>query len=313
MADEKDNAPRRKTLVDVLEMTKQRASAGNGAVEQKVADTPRQMFLPGFDIGAFPNHLNRSSFIAPIARGRRKFHRQTEMVTRKDCVLEYTGEQLDEADGDIIMALIAVAQPYPIGIPVPLNRADLLRKIKRSTGKHDYEWLHRRIKALTEATMFLEAKKPDGSTRYSVGKTVSFRIIAGFSYDDEHETYSYSLDPRWVQMFGNREYSLIDWDKRMQIGRGQDMAKTLQRLLATSADPVQRYALDWLKDKMEYASPMRKFREALQAAARELQRLEIIAKADIEDSTKGKPQLVLWLQPGANRDNEKNLALSQIT
>jgi hypothetical protein len=66
------------------------------------------LFLPGFDIGAFPNHLNRSSFVAPIARERRKFHRQATIVTRKDCVLEYTGEQLDEADGDLIMALIGV-------------------------------------------------------------------------------------------------------------------------------------------------------------------------------------------------------------
>ena len=295
MADNKDTAPRRKTLDELLEKTKQRTATSSEVAEQKAADKPRQMFLPGFDIGAFPNHLNRSSFIAPIARGRRKFHRQAEMVTRRDCVLEYTGEQLDEADGDLIMALIAFAQPHPVGAAVPLNRAELLRKLKRSTGKHDYEWLHRRIKALTEATLFLEAKKPDGSTRYSIGKTVSFRIIAAFSYDDEAEAYSYSLDPRWVQMFGNREYSLMDWDKRMQIGRGQDMAKTLQRLLATSADPVQRYALDWLKGKMEYASPMRKFREALAAACKELERLEIITNHKIEESTKGKPQLALWL------------------
>lgn len=297
MAENKDTAPRRKTLDELMQFAQERAARGREAAEQKAAETPRQLFLPGFDIGAFPNHLNRSSFIAPIARGRRKFHRQVAMVTRRDCVLEYTGEQLDEADGDLIMALIAFAQPFPVGTSVPLNRAELLRKIKRSTGKHDYEWLHRRIKALTEATLFLEAKKPDGSTRYSIGKTVSFRIIAAFSYDDEAEAYSYSLDPRWVQMFGNREYSLIDWDKRMQIGRGQDMAKTLQRLLATSADPVQRYALDWLKAKMEYASPMRKFREALAAACKELERLEIITAHKIEDSTKGKPQLALWLQP----------------
>lgn len=280
-----------------LQNLEQRAGRETENAEQKAAETPQQMFLPGFDIGAFPNHLNRSSFIAPVARGRRKFHRQAPMVTRKDCVLEYTGEQLDEADGDLIMALIAFAQPFPVGTSVPLNRAELLRKIKRSTGKHDYEWLHRRIKALTEATLFLEAKKPDGSTRYAIGKTVSFRIIAAFSYDDEAEAYSYSLDPRWVQMFGNREYSLIDWDKRMQIGRGQDMAKTLQRLLATSADPVQRYALDWLKGKMEYASPMRKFRGALARACAELERLEITTAHKIEDSTKGKPQLTLWLQP----------------
>lgn len=297
MADNEDTAPRRKTLDELMQFAQERAARGREAAEQKAAETPRQLFLPGFDIGAFPNHLNRSSFIAPIARGRRKFHRQAAMVTRRDCVLEYTGEQLDEADGDLIMALIAFAQPFPVGTSVPLNRAELLRKLERGTGKQQYEWLHRRIKALTEATLFLEAKKPDGSTRYSIGKTVSFRIIAAFSYDDEAEAYSYSLDPRWVQMFGNREYSLIDWDKRMQIGRGQDMAKTLQRLLATSADPVQRYALDWLKGKMEYASPMRKFREALAAACKELERLEIITAHKIEESTKGKPQLALWLPP----------------
>lgn len=292
MADEKHT----KTL-DPFEWVKKKAAEAAEQAEQKAAETPKQLFLPGFDIGAFPNHLNRSSLFAPVARGRRKFHRQAAMVTRRDCVLEYTGEQLDEADADLIMALISFAQRYPLGTPVPLNRAELLRKIKRSTGKHDYEWLHRRIKALTEATLFLEAKKPDGSTRYSIGKTVSFRIIAAFSYDDESETYSYTLDPRWVQMFANREYSLIDWDKRLQIGRGQDMAKTLQRLIATSSDPVQRYALDWLKAKMEYSGRMRDFRDALTRAVRELERLEIIAKGRIEDSTKGKPQLALWLQP----------------
>ena len=286
-----------KSKLDPLEWVKQKAAEVAAKAEQKAAETPRQLWLPGFDLGAMPNHLNRSSLFAPIARGRRKFHRQAAMVTRRDCVLEYTGEQLDEADGDLIMALIAFAQPYPLGASVPLNRAELLRKLERGTGKQQYEWLHRRIKALTEATLFLEAKKPDGSTRYSIGKTVSFRIVAAFSYDDESETYSYSLDPRWVQIFGNREYSLIDWDKRMQIGRGQDMAKTLQRLLATSADPVQRYALDWLKAKMEYGGRMRDFRDALARACAELERLEIITAHKIEDSTKGKPQLALWLPP----------------
>ncbi|MBK8382720.1 MAG: hypothetical protein IPL16_12700 [Ignavibacteria bacterium] len=255
------------------------------------------MFLPGFDLGAIPNHLNRSSFIAPIARGRRKFHRQTKMVSRSDCVLEYTGEQLDEADGDILMALLFFAQRQPLGTPVKLNRAELLRKLGRSTGKHDYEWLHRRIKAMTEGTIFIEARRPDGATRYRLGYSVAFHIIISFVYDDKTDTYSYILDPRWVQMFGNREYALLDWDKRMQIGRGQDMAKTLQRLVATSNNPVQYYALDWLKEKMEYAGRMRDFRDAITRAVSELVRLEIVARGSIEDSTKGVPQLVLWLQP----------------
>lgn len=162
MAEKEDTKSKRSTA-EMMAWLEQKAAGAREAAERKAAE-PRQMFLPGFDIGAFPNHLNRSSFIAPVARGKRKRHQQTEMVTRRDCVLEYTGEQLDEADGDLIMALIAFAQPFRLGTSVPLNRAKLLRRLKRSTGKHDYEWLHRRIKALTEATLFLEAKKPDGST-----------------------------------------------------------------------------------------------------------------------------------------------------
>ena len=297
MADAEDTAPRRKkSFEELAEGVRQRAAKAQATAEQQAAEVPRQMFLPGFDIGAFPNHLNRSSFIAPIARGRRKFHRQAEMVTRRDCVLEYKGEQLDEADGDLIMALIAFAQPFPLGASVPLNRKELLRKIKPSSiGSTQYDWLYRSMKRLREGMLFLEARKPDGSTRYTVGKMESFNVLKDLSYEDKSETYSYALDPRWVVMFGNREYSLIDWGKRMQIGRGLDMAKTLQRLLATSADPVQRYALDGLKVQMEYISPMRKFREALAAACKELERLEIIATWRIEESTKGKEQLALWL------------------
>lgn len=284
-------------LDDPLTRIRQLAAEAAAKNDRKASETPRQIFLPCFGIGVMPNHLARSSLIAPIARGRRKFHRQAVMVTRRDCVLEYTGEQLDEADGDIIMALIFFAQPQALGTSVPLNRAQLLRKLKRGTGKHDYDWLHRRVKALTEATLFLEAKKRDGSTRYSVGRAVAFRIISGFTYNEETETYTYNLDPRWVQIFGNREYSLIDWDKRMQIGRGQDMAKTLQRLVATSADLIQRYALDWLKAKMDYTGRMRDFRDAVSRAVRELERLEIIAKGRIEHSTKGNEQLSMWLPP----------------
>lgn len=271
----------------------------------KAAETPCSLFLPGFDIGAFPNHLNRSSLIAPIARlASRKVHQQTVMVTRRDCILQYTGEQLDEADGDVIMALIAFAQPFPFGTPVSLNRKELLRKVKAGRiGGTQYEWLHRSMKRLREGILFLEARKPDGSTRYRIGrmgaynKMESFNVLKELSYAAEAETYLYVLDPRWVKMFGNQEYALLDWDKRMQIGRGKDMAKTLQRLLATSADTVQRYALEGptgLKAKMVYASPMRKFREALEVACKELNRLDIVSAWRIEKSTKGALQLTLW-------------------
>lgn len=209
MADSKDNAPRRKTLDELKKSLNERADAARQAAEQKAAETPKQMFLPGFDIGAMPNHLNRSSLIAPIARGKRKTHSQTVMVTRSDCVLEYSGQQLDEADGDLIMALIAFARPYALGTPVPLNRKELLRKIKPGgIGRTQYEWLHSAIKRLREGVIFLEARKPDGSTRYKIGHMHSFSIVKELDYNEETEVYTYMMDPRWMQLFGVSSFSV---------------------------------------------------------------------------------------------------------
>lgn len=288
MAEEEDKKSR-----NPFKWAEKMAEEAEKRLDRKTAEMPVKIFLPGFEIGTMPNHVNRSSLFAPIARGKRRFHRQERLESRSDCIVEYTGEQLDEADADLVMALIHAAQQQPIGEWVVLHRAEILRRIGRQPDGRTYTWLHQRIRAMTEATLYVEIRSSKGTRK--IGSAEAFHIISGFRYDEETEQYLYRLDPRWAQLYGTREYARIDWEKRMQIGRGQDMAKALQRLIATSNDSPQRYALDWLKDKMEYASPMRKFREELTAACKELERLEIIARWNIETSTKGKLQLALWL------------------
>lgn len=300
MADDKDSKNGR-SWIDSMEWVRQKAAEAAARLEQKAAETPKQLFLPGMDefMRAMPNHIARSSLFAPVARGRRKMHDGTLLCSRGDAEIRFWGKQLDEAQADVWMQAMKEAQRQPLGTPVVINRAEFLRAIGRTTQGENYKWLHRTMKDLAFAMLVIEVKRADGQTKFSIGKTRAIHLIAGFDYNEETEEYTLTIDPRWHVMYGNREFALIDWAKRMQIGRNQDMAKSLQRLIATSSNPVQRYALDWLKDKMEYASPMRKFREALIAACKELERLEIIAAHKIEDSAKGKPQLALWLPPSA--------------
>ena len=282
---------------DSLQWVKQKAAEVAAQAEQKAAETPRQMFLPGMDefMRAMPNHIARSSLFAPVARGRRKMHDGSILQSRGDAEIRFSGKQLDEAQADVWMQAMKEAQRQPLGTPVVINRTDFLRAIGRTKGGENYKWLHRTMQDLAFAMLVIEVTKADGKPKLSIGKTRALHLIAGFDYDETSEEYTLTIDPRWHAMYGNREFALIDWEKRREFGRNQDMAKTLQRLVATSSNPVQRYALDWLKAKMEYASPMRKFREALTAACKELERLEIITAHKIEDSTKGKPQLALWL------------------
>ena len=298
MAESDDTKQPRRNLDDRLNALRKR---GAEAAEQKAAETEKQMFLPGMDefMRAMPNHIARSSLFAPVARGRKRMHQDTVLQSRGDAEIRFWGEQLDEAQADVWMQCMKEAQRQPLGTPVVINRAAFLREIGRQTGNYEYKWLHRTMKALSFAMLVIEVTKADGKPKLSIGKTRTLHLIAGFDYDEASEEYTLTIDPRWHAMYGNREFALIDWEKRREFGRNQDMAKTLQRLVATSSNPVQRYALDWLKSKMEYSSPMRKFRDALGAACAELERLEIITAHKIEDSTKGKPQLALWLQPSA--------------
>lgn len=275
-------------------------------VQQRAADSiearrdalePRQLFLPGMDefMRAMPNHLARSSLFAPVARGRKRIHKDTVLVSRGDAVIKFWGEQLDEAQADVWMQAMHEASRMALGEPIVIKRAEFLRSIGRQTGNYEYKWLNRTMQALTFAMLVIEVRAKDGKPKLSVGQSRALHMIEGFDFDDGAEAYTLRIDPRWRFMFGNREFALIDWDKRLRFGVRQDMAKALQRLVATSDDSVQRHSLDWLKAKLEYTGRMRDFLEALERAMRELERLEIIAAGRIETSTKGKAQAV-WVK-----------------
>ena len=299
MAETKNNTPKRG-----MEWLKERAAQAQKEMDEQAeqkAQQPKQMFLPGLDehMRAMPNHVARSSLFAPVARGRKAMHDGTVLVSRGDAVIRFKGKQLDEAQADVWMQAMYEASKQPLGESVIINRAAFLKSIGRSTQGENYKWLHRTMEDLAFAMLVIEIITKDGKPKLSIGKTRALHMIEGFDYDDEAETYELRIDPRWHGMYGNREFALIDWDKRREFGRNQDMAKTLQRLIPTSADSVQRYGLDWLKDKMEYGGRMRDFRDSLTRAVAELVRLEIVFKGRIEDSTRGTPQLVLWLLPAA--------------
>jgi len=262
---------------------------------------PQQLFLPGLEefMRAMPNHIARSSLFAPVARGRKAIYKDSLLVSRRDVVIKFWGEQLDEAQADVWMQAMHSAIQRPLGEPVIINRAEFLRAIGRQTGNYEYKWLDRTMQTLTFAMLVIDVLK-DGKPKLSVGKTRALHMIEGFDYDDEAEAYVLRIDPRWRVMYGNREFSLIDWGKRLQLR--QDMAKALQRLVATSKDTIQRHALEsqengppGLKSTLQYTGRMRDFVIALNRAMQELERLEIIAGARIETSTKGKAQAV-WVK-----------------
>jgi hypothetical protein len=67
-----------------------------------------------------PNHIARSSLFSPVVRGAKTLHRESVLVTRKDAVIKFWGEQLDEAQADVWMQIMYEATMRPLGEPVPI-------------------------------------------------------------------------------------------------------------------------------------------------------------------------------------------------
>jgi hypothetical protein len=283
-----------RTASEILAIGHTKANEARERMDNSAADKPVQLYLPGMDelTRAMPNHVARSSLFAPVGRGRKKQHAGTQLVSRSDAKILYWGEQLDEAQADVYMQVMYEATKHQLGEPFVINVAAFLRAIGRTTGGRDYEWLFKAMTALGVATIRIDVDT--GKIKdYKLGHHRLFHLVEWFDYDADAEAYMVKIDPRWQRVYGSKEFALVDWNKRLQITQGQDMAKALQRLIATSDETVQRYALEWLRAKFEYASPLRKFKESLQAALRELERLAIIKSSKIEASTRGKDQLVI--------------------
>jgi hypothetical protein len=294
MADSKDTKDQISARIAAIKRQSDEAAA-RSAEHMAATDKPEQLFLPGLDefLRAMPNHIARSSLFAPVAPGRKRMHEDSLLVSRADAVIKFWGKQLDESQADVWLQAMFEAMRVPLGQPVKVNRSAFLTAIGRNVSGPNYKWLHRSMVALSFAMLIIEIT-PAGrkSPSFTVGKTKAIHLISGFDYDDEAESYTLHIDPRWRVMYRNREFALIDWEKRLRFGPHQNMAKALQRLAATSADKVQRYSLEWLKQKMEYTGRQRDFEAALKSAMVELERLEIITAWKIEHSTKGKMQAV---------------------
>jgi len=282
-------------LSAAMQRAQQKAAQAIANVAEKQATTPAPFILPGINetARAIPNYIARSAIFAPVRRGWRPLHDDTVFLEGTNILLKGSGKQLSEDHADIWMHAMYLQTTALLGEAPVINRADFLRGMGRPTGGSAYDWLHEGMKDLARFTLCIEARRKDGSVKYSYGKHPSTRVLAmlgGFDYHEASGSYTLYADPRWAQIFGNREYALVDWTKRLQMRH--DLSKSLQRLIGTSADIQQKYSLYILKQRAQYTGRMRDFRATLERSLAELEALKVIAEPRIETAIRGHEQAV---------------------
>lgn len=216
-----------------------------------------------------PNPVVRSSLFAPIARGRRKDHKETLIAGRGDAQITVTGPQLDMSDSDVFMHCLELSKREELGKPVYFTRNDFLNGLgkKGPHGKSSYEWLHGALWRLKITTIKIKTE------RYET----ALNLIQDYEANSESGEYWIAINPRIATLFGGGQFTKIDWQKRQAIAHQIDLAKWVQGYILSNRSGEQTISVSYLQEWSGQGHRRKDhFAKALHEAMTELQRLDVI-------------------------------------
>jgi hypothetical protein len=225
-----------------------------------------------------PNIIARSALFGVIKRGTRPYKNQELIASRDDIKIYYTGKTLDQADCTVWMQ--ALAYVSTLGQKTPVNRAGFLKLLGKTTGKKDYLWLDASLHRLMTGVVTVRSRKYE----------LEFHLIDSWGkFRDENNPVEYllSISPDVVKMWFNSEYTRVEWDKRLAIKQGGDLASWMQLYIRSNAVSKKstNISLNNLKQWCgRNKSEKRKFRSAMKKALIELTRIGEIRDASIRKS-----------------------------
>lgn len=126
MADEKNTAPKRKTLDELLKTAKARGKTGPVELPSGLMkpDAPSNVaLLPPWPsaVRGVPNSLLRSALFGAIKRGKRAYQQGVKKASVEGVTVIHTGPQLDQADLDVWQHCLHLARAEGLGTRIQFS------------------------------------------------------------------------------------------------------------------------------------------------------------------------------------------------
>lgn len=196
------------------------------------------MFPLSNDDSVIPKQMMRSSLFTPITRGRRKYINEMEVAKFKNGVVSYTGVQLDQADLDVLLAIVQLLSDFSTSgnvakiseitdekgrveySRIKCSSHSLLKLIGRATGRENHKWLWKSLQRLTgELDVVIKGNHFAGG------------ILGKRAKEAESRELMIDINQDFVKLFSEGEFSFIDMKVRLEL-KG-DFSKWLQAFIST--------------------------------------------------------------------------------
>lgn len=226
-------------------------------------------------IRGIPNSILRGSLFAAIQSKDAKLCRRKLLNENDRFSLVYTGERLTQSDLDVWETILHLAKDQNLGNKIYYTENSFLKKMGRSTGGKDKQWLKGVLSKLNATGVEITFKDK---------KTYSFEgsLLSQVYRERDTERFVLVLEPKLHRLFeeGN---TWFPWEDRQKIGKRKPLAQWLHGYISSHAK--------WYPHKVgtlrDYAGSqtkeVREFKKSLKKALEHLLKLDLIKGFHIDE------------------------------
>jgi hypothetical protein len=231
------------------------------------------IYLPTWreDRRGSPNSFLRSALFAAIQGKDRADFKKAELFSQQGITITYTGEQLNQEDMTVWLALVDLMKKDPLGKECKFTAHEILKYMGLPTGGTQYEQLEMSVCRMTACLVRIETE------RYVYGES----LIEGFVIDKDTNQYRVKLSRHLVKLFGDCDWTAIDWEQRKQL-RNKPLSLKLHDYYSSHDKPFP-VSLEFLSDLTGSVNKQKAdFKRKVKTALEELVRIGFLRSYSIE-------------------------------
>ena len=191
------------------------------------------------------NVLARGGLFAAVKDRDRLLLREKVVKSLSNYQVTYTGDQLNQSDLDVLMAVICEARDQPMGDRVGFTAYRVLKRMGWTHNTDSYARLRECLKRLQRAQVTIEFKRDNKrSVRYTGSFIKDFAEADNRPLGRENDSkldrshWNVNLDERFSTLFANDEVTLGVWHIRTQLDGRMPLAQFLHSFYSTHAEPI---------------------------------------------------------------------------
>ena len=231
------------------------------------------IYLPTWreDRRGSPNSFLRSALFAAIQGKDRADFKKAELFSQQGITITYTGEQLNQEDMTVWLALVDLMKKDPLGTECKFTAHEILKYMGLPTGGTQYEQLEMSVCRMTACLVRIETE------RYIYGES----LIEGFVIDKNTNQYKVKLSRHLVKLFGDCDWTAIGWEQRKQI-KNKPLCLKLHDYYSSHEKPFP-VSLEFLSDLTGCRNSQKaSFKRQIKTALEELIKIYFLKSYSIE-------------------------------